>query len=104
MSSLQPLFKEIKLYFEETPFEEWSLLHFLGTFKPVILSNLDSTKRQDKGTWIRRFKERLEKISADKAYTEQERDCAMRLSKEVSFFFFYVMILLHSQRTASIPP
>src|SRR5438128_1431230 len=88
MSSLQPLFKEIKLYFEETPFKEWSHLHFLETFKPVILSDLDSTKRQNKGTWIRRFKERLEKISVDEAYTKQERDYATRLSEEVFFSFF----------------
>ncbi|CAG8739045.1 6161_t:CDS:2, partial [Gigaspora rosea] len=73
----------IKLYFEETPFEEWSLLHFLETFNPVILSNLESTKRQDKGTWVRRFKERLEKISADEAYSDQEKDRAMHLSNEV---------------------
>ncbi|CAG8514720.1 5469_t:CDS:2, partial [Dentiscutata erythropus] len=82
MSSLQPLFKDIKLYFEETPFEEWSHLHFLETFKPVILSNLESTKRQDKGTWLRRFKECLEKISADEAYSNQERNYATHLSNE----------------------
>jgi len=79
MPSLQPMFKEIKLYFEETPFEH---IH-LETFRHIILSNLASTKRQDKGTWIQK------KISVDEAYTEQERYCAMRLSKEVICSFFY---------------
>ena len=76
----------------------------MRTFKPVILSDLDSTKRQNKGTWIRRFKERLEKISADEAYSDQERDRAMKLSKKVFFSLFFICHDSSAQpKAASLP-
>ncbi len=51
--NLHLLYKAIRDYFDETPVEEWSYLHFLKSFKPVIMSNLDALKDADKGTVLR---------------------------------------------------
>ncbi|RGB26030.1 hypothetical protein C1646_820666 [Rhizophagus diaphanus] len=76
---LHLLYKAIRDYFDETPVEEWSYLHFLKFFEPVIMSSVETTKDADKGTWRKRFVTRLEKIVNDGAYSEQQRNTAFRL-------------------------
>ncbi|CAG8600688.1 9538_t:CDS:2 [Paraglomus occultum] len=65
--------KAIRDYFDDTPAEEWSYLNFLNFFKPVIMSNLDVTEREDRGTWRKRFITRIDKIVEGDAYSEQQR-------------------------------
>ncbi|CAG8581510.1 26029_t:CDS:2 [Dentiscutata erythropus] len=73
MSDLQLIHRAIRDFFDETPVEEWSYILFLESFKHVILSVLDITKRDEKATWRKRFIKRLETIAGDDAYTEQQK-------------------------------
>ncbi|CAG8614654.1 6629_t:CDS:10, partial [Cetraspora pellucida] len=79
MSDLQFIHRAIRDFFDETPVEEWSYILFLESFKHVILSVLDITKRDEKATWRKRFIKRLETIADDDAYTEQQRKKAIIL-------------------------
>jgi len=83
MTDSHCLYKAIRDYFDDTPAEEWSYLNFLNFFKPVIMSNLDVTEREDKGTWRKRFITRIDKIAEDDAYSEQQRVLAIRLKEKV---------------------
>ncbi|CAG8630227.1 15422_t:CDS:2, partial [Funneliformis mosseae] len=83
MTDLHCLYKAIRDYFDDTPVEEWSYLNFLNSFKPVIMSRLDVTKQEDKGTWRKRFITRLDKIAGDDAYSEQQRVLAILLKEKV---------------------
>ncbi|CAG8510230.1 8170_t:CDS:2 [Diversispora eburnea] len=69
MSNLQLLYKAIKDLFEEIPVEEWSYIHFLKLFEPLIMASIDTIKVEDKGTWRKRFITHLEKIIDDDGYS-----------------------------------
>ncbi|CAG8502776.1 32845_t:CDS:10 [Gigaspora margarita] len=79
MSELQLIHRAIRDFFDETPVEEWTYILFLESFKHVILSELDISKRDAKATWRKRFLKRLETIADDDAYTEQQRKKAIIL-------------------------
>ncbi|KAF0461427.1 hypothetical protein F8M41_000421 [Gigaspora margarita] len=83
MTDLHCLYKAIRDYFDDTPVEEWSYLNFLNLFKPFIMSKLDVTKQEDKGTWRKRFITRLDKIAGDDTYSEQQRALAIRLKETI---------------------
>ncbi|RHZ76990.1 hypothetical protein Glove_186g105 [Diversispora epigaea] len=82
MTDLQLLYKAIRNFFDETPVEEWSYPHFLKSFEPVIMANIDVIKVEEKGIWRKRFITRLEKIIDDDAYSKQQRDTAKRLKEK----------------------
>jgi hypothetical protein len=86
MTDLQLLYKAIRDFFDETPVEEWSYPHFLKSFEPVIMANIDVIKVEEKGIWRKRFIKRLEKIIDDDAYSKQQRDTAKRLKEKVFSF------------------
>ncbi|CAG8560550.1 4099_t:CDS:2, partial [Acaulospora morrowiae] len=84
LQRIQRIHKAIRDFFDETPVEEWSYIHFLKTFKPIIKSRLDITLRDEKATWKKRFVKQLEKIAEDDTYTEQQRNKAIRLKEKDS--------------------
>jgi hypothetical protein len=86
MTDLQPLHKAIKDYFDETPVEDWTYLHFLESFESAIMANIDVSKDADKGTWRKRFVKRLEKIIDDDAYNKEQKNTARRLKEKVFYF------------------
>ncbi|CAG8654404.1 8285_t:CDS:2, partial [Racocetra persica] len=97
MADLQLILKAIRDFFDETPVEEWSYIHFLETFKPVIILNLDIPIRDEKATWRKRFIKRLEKIADDDAYNKRQRNKAIRLKEKL-------LSMSYNQRTVPLPP
>ena len=91
MTESHLLCKAIRDYFDDTPAEEWSYLNFLDSFKPVIMSKSDASRREVQGTWRKRFITRLDKILKDDAYSEQQKKLALRLKEKVlqQLFLFF---------------